>query len=378
MAQYFPSLNHQVLKAMLEKLGFVPNITKLFSSYFENQVTIYLWGNTTSSQFSASDGVPQGDPLSPILSDLYVALPLHIFFPLNPKISKNILSFIDDYVLVFILVSLLLNIQNLVIFYKQFYKVVEGCGLTIEPEKTELFHFTARDLSKKQKPLIKNISFPYILLPTKNKKFEWNDGEELKIEPKKIWRYLGFFFDTELNFKTHIEHYVNKSFSALNAMRMLGNSIDGFTPSKRKLAFMACMWSIAMYSSVLWYNKDGRGIKQKMNKLNKVKNMGMRWILGGFSTTPITALELITYTPPLTAQLNIAAFKYALCINKLSAIHPVHRLARTFQFQALNSRKICIKPGPYEKYSTYNMCRDPNMVTDECFVYNHNEQIFGK
>ncbi|KAF8624441.1 hypothetical protein AX15_005872 [Amanita polypyramis BW_CC] len=35
MAQYFPSLNHQVLNVMLTKLGFAPNITNLFSSYFE-------------------------------------------------------------------------------------------------------------------------------------------------------------------------------------------------------------------------------------------------------------------------------------------------------------------------------------------------------
>ncbi|KAF8622873.1 hypothetical protein AX15_006683 [Amanita polypyramis BW_CC] len=118
MAQYFPSLNHLVLKTMLTKLGFALNITKLFSSYFEDRVTVYLWGNQTSPQFSASDGVPQGDHLSPILSDLYVAIPLRVYFPLSPKISKNILSFIDDYVLVMISFSLVQNINELISFYK--------------------------------------------------------------------------------------------------------------------------------------------------------------------------------------------------------------------------------------------------------------------
>ncbi|KAF8622194.1 hypothetical protein AX15_007303 [Amanita polypyramis BW_CC] len=269
MAQYFPSLNHEVLKIMLKKLGFTNNITNLFSSYFNDRVTVYLWGNQESSQFSASDGVPQGDPLSPILSDLYV-------------------------------------------------------------------------------------------------------------EPKNIWRYLGFFFDPYLDFNTHIQRYINKAFSALNAMRMLGNSIEGFTPSKRKLAFTACVWSIATYGAVLWYKKNGKGIKQKANKLNKVKNTGMHWISGAFSTTPISALELITYTPLILAQLNITAFKYALRINKLSPIHPCRCLARTFLFQNLHSQRIRIKPGPYEKFSVFNMCRDPNLVTDERFVYNHKEQIFGK
>ncbi|KAF8624442.1 hypothetical protein AX15_005873 [Amanita polypyramis BW_CC] len=159
---------------------------------------------------------------------------------------------------------------------------------------------------------------------------------------------------------------------------MLGNSIEGFTPSKRKLVFTACVWSIVTYGSVLWFNKNAKGMKQKMNKLNKVKNMGMRWISGVFSTTPISALELITYTPPIIAQMNIITFKYVLQINKLSAIHPVHRLACTFQFQSIQSQRIRIKPSAYEKHSIFNMCHDPSLITDEQFVYNHNKQIFGK
>ncbi|KAF8624372.1 hypothetical protein AX15_005910 [Amanita polypyramis BW_CC] len=378
MAQYFPSLNHLVLRTMLMKLGFVLNITNLFASYFKDQVTIYLWGSQKSSQFSASDGVLQGDLLSPILSDLHVALPLRIFFPISPSISKNILSFIDDYVLVTISFSLLKNIQNLIVLYKKFFGIVEGCGLTIEPEKTKLFHFMAQELSKKQKPILKNIKFPSISLPTKDNNFNWNTNEFLQIMPKSIWRYLGFFFDPYLNFNTHIQRYINKAFSALNVMRMLGNSIEGFTPSKRKIVFTACVWSITTYGSVLWYNKNAKGMKQKVNKLNKVKNTGMRWISGAFSTTPISALKLIMYTLPIIAQMNIIAFKYALRINKLSAIHPVCHLAQTFQFQTLQSQQIRIKPGAYEKHSIFNMCRDPSLITDKCFVYNHNEQIFRR
>ncbi|KAF8622292.1 hypothetical protein AX15_007138 [Amanita polypyramis BW_CC] len=114
------------------------------------------------------------------------------------------------------------------------------------------------------------------------------------------------------------------------------------------------------------------------NKLKKVKNTGMRWISGGFSTTPISALELITYTPPLIAQLNIAAFKYTLRMNKLLAIHPVRRLVQTFQFQSINTQRLKITPGPYEKFSVFNMCQSPELVTNERFVYNHKEQIFSK
>ncbi|KAF8625250.1 hypothetical protein AX15_005481 [Amanita polypyramis BW_CC] len=87
----------------------------------------------------------------------------------------------------------------------------------------------------------------------------------------------------------------------------------------------------------------------------------MRWIMGAFSTTPITALEVLTNTPPITAQLNIIAFKYALRVNRLSAIHPIRRLSRTFQFKTIHTQKIKSTPSPFEKYSVFNMCRDPSL-----------------
>ncbi|KAF8635294.1 hypothetical protein AX15_000472 [Amanita polypyramis BW_CC] len=125
-----------------------------------------------------------------------------------------------------------------------------------------------------------------------------------------------------MNFDTHIQKYINKSLSALNAFRMLGNSIEGFMPSKRKLVCTSCILSIASYGSLLWYKKNAHGIKQKTRKLDKVKNTAMHWISGTFSTTPIMALEVIIAIPPIKTQLNIMSLKYTLHINKLSAIHP--------------------------------------------------------
>ncbi|KAF8626738.1 hypothetical protein AX15_004715 [Amanita polypyramis BW_CC] len=160
-------------------------------------------------------------------------------------------------------------------------------------------------------------------------------------------------------------------------MRMLGNSIEGFTPSKRKLVYSACIWSIASYGSQLWFRKNSKGVKNKTRKLDKVKNTAMSWISGVFSTTPISALEVITAIPLINVQLNIMTTKYALRINKLSPCHPCRRLARTIQFQSLRHFRINITPSAYEKHSTFNLCRDPQFFTDEKFVYDHDKQIKG-
>ncbi|KAF8622533.1 hypothetical protein AX15_006942 [Amanita polypyramis BW_CC] len=219
------------------------------------------------------------------------------------------------------------------------------------------------------------IEYPSIDLPVKTNNI-WT-GNTISITPKPIWRYLGFFFDSELNFDTRVQRYINKSMSALNAMRMLGNSVEGFTPSKRKQVYNACIWTIATYGAPLWYRKNGKGVKDKTSKLDKVKNTAMRWISGVFSTMPITALELITNTAPTLTQLNITIVKYLLRINKLSDIHPCRRLACTIQFQTLNHFRINIIPSAYENKSTFNLCRNSSLITDECFTYIHTEQIKG-
>ena len=43
VAQYFPSLSHEVLHILLSKMGFSPVLCCLFESYYEQWSTCYLW-----------------------------------------------------------------------------------------------------------------------------------------------------------------------------------------------------------------------------------------------------------------------------------------------------------------------------------------------
>lgn len=81
VAQFFPSINHELLLIMLRKLGISPVLCHFFADYFRDRQTHYSWGNAQSDLFNASVGLPQGGPLSPILSDLYIALVLRRRFP---------------------------------------------------------------------------------------------------------------------------------------------------------------------------------------------------------------------------------------------------------------------------------------------------------
>jgi len=67
------------------------------------------------------------------------------------------------------------------------------------------------------------------------------------LQPKPIWRYLGFFFDRKLNFHYHIHYYITKCLSTLNTIEILGNLLRGILPIQKHLLYRTCILPIALY-----------------------------------------------------------------------------------------------------------------------------------
>jgi len=84
IAQFFPSLNHQLLPLILNKADLDHKISMFFKNYLVGRKTKYLWNNFISPSFNINIGVGQGSTLSSILSALYVS---SIFF--IRKLLKN-------------------------------------------------------------------------------------------------------------------------------------------------------------------------------------------------------------------------------------------------------------------------------------------------
>ncbi len=165
-------------------------------------------------------------------------------------------------------------------------------GISIEPSKIELKHFTAYDVTASQ----------HKFLHKKQPSLFFNNHE---IKPLDIWHYLGFFFDSFLNFNFHTKYYTNKAFSALWACNMLGNLCKGLNPKNRILAYRSCIVLVLSYGAPLWYSFHGIGTKKNLVLMNCVQNFAVRWITGGFHTTPIGAMELLSGIPPLYISLNL-------------------------------------------------------------------------
>ena len=208
ISQFFPSLNHNILILILKKAGLNSKVTAFFMNYLIQRSTNYSWNNLSSPMFDVNVGVSQGSALSPILSSLYLSPLLYILEKRfkNLKIPISILSFVDDSL--FITQDKSLNISNLHLFcsYNILSKLLDSFGLVIEHSKTEIFHFS-RSQGVFNPP-------PFDLSPL---------GGPI-LQPKDLWKYLGFIFDRKLSFHKHIDHYANKAISMVKCMKLLGNS----------------------------------------------------------------------------------------------------------------------------------------------------------
>jgi len=116
-----------------------------FDSYHLGQSTSYSWNSFSSSSFNTNIGVGQGSALFPILSAIYFTPIIKIFKKsiknLKENIPTDILSFVDDGLLISQKKSYLLSFSFLLCSYNIMSKILFNAGLIMEHSKTKLFYF---------------------------------------------------------------------------------------------------------------------------------------------------------------------------------------------------------------------------------------------
>ena len=178
--------------------------------------------------------------LFPILSTIYMAPIMKIFKKrikkLIKKIPTDILSFVDDGLLISQKKSFDLLFIFLLSSYNIISKILLKIGLVIEHSKSEVFYFT-----RACNPYNPSINLSLVEGPI--------------LYPKYIWWYLGFFFDWKLTFHYHIYPYTTKCLSTLNAMKLLENSLHSILSLQKWLLYRICILSMVLYRFQLWFFK---------------------------------------------------------------------------------------------------------------------------
>jgi hypothetical protein len=215
LAQFFPSINHDVLLSIRDKQGFVPEVDVFFRSYLVDQSTCYAWDNDLSPEFPSSVGVGQGSALSPILSALCLA-PLLKEFECRVHVAV-LISYVNDSTIIVQSDTWDKNLVKLKSAYRIVFELTQSMGLVLEHNKSEGFHF-----SRKHGDSNPDINLGYAPYTGTT-----------PLHPGTTWRYLGFFFDRALTFREHVKRYTNKALTTVRAMLALGNSVHGLRPKHK-------------------------------------------------------------------------------------------------------------------------------------------------
>jgi len=287
---------------------------------------MYAWNNFTSPKFTTSVGVGQGSALSPILSAIYLTPIIKTFKKriknLKEKIHIDILSFMDNGLLISQKKSYELSSTFLLSSYNMISKIFSDAGLVMEHSKSEVFHFL-----RAHNPPNPSIDLTSVGGPI--------------LRPKPIWRYLGFFFDRKLNFHHHVHHYATKCLSTLSAMKMLGNSSRGLLPTQKCLLYRTCIVPIALYDFQLWFFKDAPTIKN-ITELNKMQCRAALWITGAFHMSPSEGVEAIAGLIPINLYLKKLNGRHHLRYVTIHSLHAINTLLDSHQNRNQNQHKFAL------------------------------------
>ena len=255
-------------------------------------------------------GVGQGLALSSILSAIYLVLIIKTFKKrkenLKEKIQTDILSFVDDGLLISQEKSYELSSAFLLSSYNMISKILTDLGLVIEHSKSEVFHLT-RACNPPNPPIdLTSVRGPIL-------------------QPKLTWRYLGFFFDRKLNFHHHVYHYATKCLSTLHAMKMLGNSLRGLLPTQKRLLYRTRIVPIALYGFQLWFFKGAPMVKN-ITELKKMQWRAALWITGAFRISPSEGVEAIAGLISINLHLRKLNRRYHLRYATMPPSHAINSL----------------------------------------------------
>lgn len=223
----------KLLKRMLQ-VGIAGNIVRWVDSFLSNRRAMLVIDERTGETRDIQAGLPQGSPVSPVLFILSVSA---LFQWLeNRHTSLQPISFVDDVGLVIECDGLEEGTKQLECIARDTMQWGSDNEVEFEVSKTEVLLFSRRRT----------------ILQAANKVVV-RIGEQsfaIKLEATK---WLGFWLDSKLSFKTHFESRMASAKGALQRVASLSRSNGGLSINLMRRVVVAAITSIALYGSEIWW-----------------------------------------------------------------------------------------------------------------------------
>ncbi|XP_062561166.1 uncharacterized protein LOC134225256 [Armigeres subalbatus] len=234
-----------------------------------------------------SNGLPQGDVLSPTLFNVYT-LQLHEIT--EGKEDVILVQFADDFALMWRNKTLAGLEQKGQEYLNKFVDQAESLNLQINPSKTKTVLFQLGESKLDLKIKGTNIAMA------------WSH------------KYLGIFIDRSLSFGTQVREVCQRVAERINMIKIISSVRNGGHPQSMILMYQALVRSISDYGSSTFNNCA----KTHKEKIQRALNQALRKATGCSKTTPINTLLAISGQMPWTVR-----GKYVAC--REIAKHIAHR-----------------------------------------------------
>jgi hypothetical protein len=221
----------QLLKRMTQ-VGMAGNILRWVDSFLSDQRSMLVIDGWTGETHAIQAGLPQGSPVSPVLFILSISA---LFQWLEDRHSSlHAISFVDDIGLVVWCDELEEGTRQLEHIAKDTIQWGSHNKIEFEVSKTEVLLF-----SRSRKVLQAATSVVHI------------DEQSFAIK-QEATKWLGFWLDSKLSFKTHFENKMASAKVALQRVAGLSKSNGGLPVNLMLRVVVVAITSVAFYGSEVW------------------------------------------------------------------------------------------------------------------------------
>ena len=251
----FDLINHDILLVKLRSYRFPDNVVKLLQSYLLNRKQCVTVNNSTSSQLTLTNGVPQGSILGPLLFLIFVN-----DLPEAVGSDSTIHAYADDTTF-----KASANIDNAPLelerrlqeYMDKLSKWSSENGMVLNAVKTNALLITGKRLHSS--------------LADGNHLSMTLDGAE--IEQVTSYKLLGVTLDQDLTFSDHISSLKAKLSQRIGLLK----KIKRYLPIKERLLYYnALIKPVLMYGSMVWNICDAK----ELHCLLRLQKRAARVILG--------------------------------------------------------------------------------------------------